>query len=78
MLQYTTEDLLLYLYGEASVAQAEAIREALKEDWELREKIDVLKQSMDILDTMIESPRPQSVLAVLAYAGVSAPLEQQQ
>ena len=78
MLEYTTEDLLLYLYGEASVEQAGAISEALKTDWELREKIDVLRQSMDILDSMIESPRPQSVQAILAYAGISAPMEQQQ
>jgi anti-sigma factor RsiW len=78
MLEYTTEDLLLYLYGETSVEQAGAISEALKADWELQEKLDVLKQSMDILDSLIESPRPESVQAILAYAGISAPIEQQQ
>lgn len=78
MLEYTTEDLLLYLYGEAPAEQARAISEALKQDWELRERVDVLRHSMDILDSMIESPRPQSVQAILAYAGVTAPIEEQQ
>ena len=75
MLNYTTEDLLLYLYRETSDKESASIREALENDWDLKEKYDVLKNSMLALDRMIESPRAESIKAILNYAGVSSPVE---
>ena len=75
MLNYTTEDLLLYLYRETSDKESANIREALENDWDLKEKYDVLKNSMLALDKMIESPRPESIKAILSYAGVHSPVE---
>ncbi len=76
MLKYTTEDLLLYLYQETSPEQNEKIKEALEADWDLKEKFDVLVHSVNTLDKMIESPRVESVNAILNYARMTSPVEQ--
>jgi hypothetical protein len=76
MLNYTTEDLIQYLYQETTEEETNAIEKAIKSDWNLREKYDALKASMQQLDTLVESPRPQSVMAILNYAKTSAEVEQ--
>ena len=68
MTNFTPEDLLLYLYRETSLDQTEAIEEALKKDWTLREKLEVLKTSMQRLDKIVSSPGTEVVLNVLNYA----------
>ena len=68
MVDYTPEDLLLYLYNETSVEQAAAIKKALKDDWTLREKLAVLKTSMQRLNRITESPRTEIVINILNYA----------
>jgi hypothetical protein len=68
MNNYTPEDLLLYLYNEASEEQTVAIKNALESDWTLREKLAVLKDSMKRLDTVMEAPRSNVVLNILNYA----------
>ena len=68
MRQYTTEELIQYAYGETSAEQTQAIEKALETDWNLKEKLGALKGSMQQLDTVITSPREQSVMAILNYA----------
>ena len=68
MNNFTPEDLLLYLYKETSAKQTAAIEAALKNDWTLREKLAVLKTSMQRLDKIAEVPRTEVVLNVLNYA----------
>jgi hypothetical protein len=68
MTNFTPEDLLLYLYKETSPQQSAAIEAALKKDWTLREKLAVLKTSMQRLDKLTESPRTEVVLNVLNTA----------
>jgi hypothetical protein len=68
MTNFTPEDLLLYLYKETNPVQNQAIEEALKKDWTLREKLSVLKASMQRLDKIKQSPRTEVVLNVLNYA----------
>ena len=68
MNKFTPEDLLLYLYKEADAAQTAAIEKALKKDWTLREKLTVLKTSMQRLNKIKENPRTEVVLNVLNYA----------
>ena len=68
MTKFTPEDLLLYLYKETPSEQTEAIETALKKDWTLREKLSVLKTSMQRLDKIVETPRTEVVLNVLNYA----------
>jgi len=59
---------LLYLYKESSPDLTAAIESALKEDWMLREKLQVLQSSADELDKVTVSPRMEVVLRVMNYA----------
>jgi hypothetical protein len=68
MTSFTPEELLLYLYKETSPEQTQIIQEALQKDWSLREKLAVLKASMERLDRIVEVPRTEIVLNVLNYA----------
>ncbi|MCW3116304.1 MAG: hypothetical protein JWM28_386 [Chitinophagaceae bacterium] len=68
MPSFTPEDLLLYLYNETSIEMTKAVEEALKNDWTLREKLNVLKTSMQRLNKITESPRTEVVLNILNYA----------
>ena len=68
MTNFTPEDLLLYLYKETSLQQTAEIEQALAKDWTLREKLAVLKTSMQRLDKLTETPRTEVVLNVLNYA----------
>jgi hypothetical protein len=68
MTNFTPEDLLLYLYNEASAEQVASIETALEKDWTLREKLDVLKTSMQRLDKITATPRTEVILNVLNYA----------
>lgn len=68
MHNYTPEDLILYLYKETSPEATAAIEKALQEDWTLREKLNVLKTSMERLDSITVSPRTEIILNVLRHA----------
>jgi len=68
MPNFTPEDLLLYLYNETTSRQTAAIEKALKKDWTLREKLTVLKTSMQRLDKIKQTPRTEVVLNVLKYS----------
>lgn len=68
MTNFTPEDLLMYLYKETSLQQTVEIEQALANDWTLREKLAVLKTSMQRLDKIEETPRTEVVLNVLNYA----------
>ncbi|MBM3415154.1 MAG: hypothetical protein FJY20_01645 [Bacteroidetes bacterium] len=77
MTKFTPEDLLLYLYKETSNHQTTAIEAALEKDWTLREKLSVLKASMQRLDKLTVSPRTETVLDVLNHAREQAAEEVQ-
>ena len=72
MTNFTPEDLLLYLYKETSEEQTTAIEKALKQDWTLREKLTVLRTSLERLDGIKKSPRTRIVLNILNYARKNA------
>ena len=65
---YTPEDLVLYLYKETSPQQTIAIEETAQTDWALREKINVIKASIEKLENITVSPRVEIVLNILNYA----------
>jgi hypothetical protein len=67
-LLFTPEELLQYLYKETSAEKAAAIEAALRDDWTLREKLEVLQSSIQGLNTALESPRTEVVLRVMNYA----------
>ncbi len=68
MTLYTPEDLLQYLYKETSLQESIAIEKALVNDWALREKFEVLRSSIERLNSVIETPRVEVVLHILNYA----------
>ena len=69
MYNYSPEELIQYLYNETSPTTTAAIEQALKHDWTLREKLAVLKTSMERLNSITISPRTEVILNVLKYAG---------
>ena len=72
MTLFTPEDLLRYLYKESSPDLTVAIEAALKEDWMLREKLQVLRSSADGLDKTIVAPRMEVIQRVMNYARMTA------
>ena len=68
MTLFTPEDLLLFLYKESSPELTVAIETALKEDWMLREKLQVLQSSAQGLETVTVSPRTEVILRIMNYA----------
>ena len=65
----TTEDLLQYLYKETSTEKTAAIGVALLSDWNLREKLEVLKASQAELNTVkLVSPSQRTLDNILNYA----------
>ncbi|MFM8255467.1 MAG: hypothetical protein ACKN9Q_02635 [Bacteroidota bacterium] len=65
---YTPEDLVLYLYNEMEAPRRSALEEALEMDWTLREKLGVLKTTLQRLDRTLESPRTEVILNILRHA----------
>ena len=69
---FTPEDLLRYLYKESSPELTLAIENALKEDWMLREKLQVLGASAGSLGKIVVAPRAEVIERVLNYARTTA------
>ena len=65
---FTQEDLLLYLYKETSAQQNTLIEAALQQDYELRQSLANLQESIQLLDQPSVAPRTEVVLNVLNYA----------
>jgi hypothetical protein len=72
MTLFTPEELLRYLYKESSTELTVAIEAALKEDWMLREKLEVLRSSSDTLNTVTVAPRMEVIMRVMNYARKTA------
>jgi hypothetical protein len=69
MTLFTPEDLVMYLYNETSAEKTAAIELALLNDWTLREKLQVLRDSVTHLEHQpLVSPRTEVILNVLNYA----------
>jgi hypothetical protein len=76
MTLFTPEDLLRYLYKESSTELTVAIEAALKEDWMLREKLEVLRSSADVLNTVTVAPRMEVIMRVMNYARKTADVQE--
>ncbi|MEI6087756.1 MAG: hypothetical protein WCR66_09230 [Bacteroidota bacterium] len=63
------EELMSYLYNEASPAVVAAIEKAMVEDPTIKEQLELLQFSMKHLERLkLESPSAESVQAILKYA----------
>ena len=68
MQSITQDDLLLYIYGEASTEKTAAIRAALQTDWKLNEQYQELLSAKENLVPVNVSPRKKALDFVLNYA----------
>jgi hypothetical protein len=68
MHSFTQEELLQYLYNETSIEKTAAIKAALLNDWNLREKFDLLTSAQQNLEVIKLSPRKQTIDNILNYA----------
>ena len=73
MNNFTTEDMIRFLYNEMNAEETARLMAALEADWTLKEKFEVLKSSMTNLDTLHYSPRRRTIDAILQYAEDTAP-----
>jgi len=77
MQNFTLEELIQYLYGEASYEKCQEIERALQTDWSLQQKIVVLKESQQQLNAIkLQQPRKQAISAILDYARQTAEVAQ--
>jgi hypothetical protein len=68
MKSFYPEDLLEYQYNEMSPERSLELEQALKENWSLRQKMEVIKEASERLNKSYESPRPQSIDYIMDYA----------
>lgn len=69
MTKFTQDELILFLYQESSPELTAAIEAALETDWELQDRLKVLKRTIKQLDQLkLKSPRTKSVNALIDYA----------
>jgi hypothetical protein len=77
MPNFTPEELILYIYGEASQELVQEIETTLQGDWSLQQKLSVLKESQQPLHAVqLQQPRKQAVNAILDYARQATEVEQ--
>jgi hypothetical protein len=69
MHSFTLEDMVQYMYHEASAEKKAAITIALQTDWDLREKYEVITSAQKRLETLtLSSPRKKAIDNILLYA----------
>lgn len=70
MPNFTTEDLLVFMYNEMNPNQAAEIELALQTDWALKQKYQVLREAQEKLSQIpLRSPRQTTVNNIRKYAG---------
>jgi hypothetical protein len=69
MHNFTTEDLIQFLYKETSPEITAAIKTALISDWSLQEQYDILSAGqLELNSVKLLSPRKQTIENILNYA----------
>lgn len=68
MQTYSPEDIIRYLYHEMNTEARMELEKSLENDWTLREKLGVLKITLQRLDRIVESPRTEVILNILRHA----------
>jgi hypothetical protein len=65
---FTTNDLLLFLYGEMPTSRAAVLTEVLLSDASLRAEFQKLKEAQDKLNTEYFEPDPTTLHVVMDYS----------
>lgn len=72
---FTQDFLIRFLYRETTAAENEAFQHALDTDFELRDRFNRLKETVEALDCSPASPKATTVDRLLRYSQSTAPLE---
>ena len=72
MHNFTTEDLIQFVYNESSAQKATAIKIAIETDCAFREKYDEVMSTYQILQKLNFSPLKKSIDKIVAHAEKSA------
>lgn len=69
MVNSTIEELVLYMYNESNHNRKREIEKELEQNWFLKEKYKVIKESAERLGQMkLQSPRQQTIDTIMQYA----------
>ena len=69
MVRSTLEDMVLFMYEDLNGTKKMQIKKEMDENWALKEKFNVMKESYDRLNRMkLLSPRQQTIDAIMKYA----------
>jgi hypothetical protein len=69
----TLEELVLYMYNESDNHRQREIEQELQENWVLKEKYNVIKESAERLNRMkLQTPRKQTIDAIMDYASCTS------
>ncbi len=69
MPNFTTEDLLLYIYDELEPKQSDLLNLALQTDWALKQKYQILREANEkLFKIKLLSPRNKSITSIVKYA----------
>jgi hypothetical protein len=74
MVNFTQNDILLYINNELSTEQATSMELALQNDTALKNEYDLLVESKISLDQPLLKPRRAVINRILAYAQNSVPV----
>lgn len=64
----TTEDLLLFIYGETTSEESNTIKSALENDWKLQEEYKTLLAEIGQLNELNFSPSNKAIDSILEYS----------
>ena len=67
MHNFTPDDLVQYLYNEASQQKSKAIETALQNDWSLREMYDVIVSAQKRLEVLDLAPRDEALNKIFRH-----------
>ena len=67
MHNFTSDDLVQYLYNEASQQKSKAIETALQNDWSLREMYDVIVSAQKRLEVLDLAPRDEALNKIFRH-----------
>ncbi len=69
MVNYTNDDVILYIHNEMPAAKLIAFENAMINDWSLREKVNLLSTTMqNITNPKLISPSQRTINSIMAYA----------
>ena len=72
MHNFTSEELLEFLFQETSAEKTEEIVTALEEDWNLKEEYREITETKEQLSAVSYSPSQKSIDTILNYAKLSS------